>query len=122
MTGLEGTMRTFFALTILLAACGHSAPPKPIGNAATEQVDPELAVACVPEWTTAPTYCPKDDAGLWILPEDDPTNPAVTQIMELERNYQSSSMDEANVKLMTRVIDGGKASECGKRVCRWHRA
>ncbi|HJV33360.1 MAG TPA: hypothetical protein VJ694_05020 [Patescibacteria group bacterium] len=115
-------MRSLLCLTFTFAACGGSRAPGALENRAAIGSDPELASACVPEWSTPPDFCPKDEAGLWILPEDDPTNPMVTQVMELERLYHSPSMDRTIVKQMTRVIEGGKASECGKRVCRWHRA
>ena len=116
-------MRSLLCLiTSVSAACWSSSPaPKPVANAAPPE-DPAMLAACVPDWSAPPVFCPKGEDDQWILPEDDPANMVILQVTELKKNYRSESLDRAIVKLMTRAIERPEATECGKRVCRWHRA
>lgn len=117
-------MRSFFITVCLLAACGGTKKTVTAGHAADTREDPELIGACVPEWQVPPpSACERDEEGKWLLPDHDPTYRIVAQVLTLEKEWPDSrSMDAAIVKLMTRAIEGDKASECGRQVCRWHRA
>jgi hypothetical protein len=114
-------MRTLIALTTMLAACGGSG-----ASVKSERLayDPEMAEACVPEWQQAPpAACAADEEGRMVLKDDDPSFRSVAQILALEKDSHGSvSMDEALVKLTSAVVRDDKASECGRQVCRWHRA
>lgn len=108
-------MRSLFIAALFIAACAGSKTGLRSGSDAD---DPELFGACVPEsGTSAPRHCQKADDE-WRIPDGEPQGHEMHQAISL---FQDGH-DEPAVRLLTIVIDGGKAGPCGRQVARWYRA
>ncbi len=96
-------MRSFISLTILLAACGGSAPrPEPV-----REFDPELSEACLAEDGFAPRHCVKEDDGTWK------TATPPSNLLLQGRKALENGQYEAAVYTLTQALH--KEDACGKQ-------
>lgn len=114
-------MRSLIIALACVSCCG-SRPT--VRHEASAMDDPELAMACAPDWSTPPPdACASGEDGSSILQPGDPSYRMVAQILSLEKMARGSAgTDEAIVKLATMALANDEASACGRQVCRWHRA